>query len=87
MWEESCFRFPSDQSHCFYFDFFEILKSVLSTGKFSSHLRNSCRKLRIVAIERHQEGATEMEVLQVHKKLKYKYFGKFKTGDNKFYSL
>ena len=43
-------RFPDKSEVCLRFHFFEILEKVVFTSSWSSHLRNSCRRLRIVHV-------------------------------------
>ena len=54
-------RFPDGSGVCLYFNLLEMFNSVLSSIKIASHLRNTCKRLRIVAIVRSQDDDMEVE--------------------------
>ena len=45
-----CCRFPVPVAECTFFKFLDIIRSIVDNAKWASHLRNSCRRLRIVSV-------------------------------------
>ena len=43
-------RFQDKSSVCLKFHFLDILRQVMEEGRWGAHLRNSCRRLRIVHV-------------------------------------
>ena len=44
------FRFGEPEGFLTFFQYLELLSEVLSKTKMMSHLRNTCRRLRIVSL-------------------------------------
>ena len=44
------YRFPGRIGEGTYFKFVSMVKEVLGKSRWASHLRNTCRRLRIVAV-------------------------------------
>ena len=57
-------RYPNATGFCFFYDFFELFKQLMEDCKISSHLWNSCQRLRIVAIVR-ENIEDELDISQV----------------------